>query len=100
MNTQKRTKTYVAHTYNRYPVTFKKGKGCYLYDSQGKKYLDMGSGIAVSALGHGHKKVTKAVSKQVARLIHISNLIIAPSSKLAQKLVEISGLKGFLQFRR
>ena len=59
MNTQEKTEKYVMKTYNRYPVSFVKGEGCWLYDEEGKKYLDMLAGIAVCNLGHCHPKVSE-----------------------------------------
>lgn len=91
MNTIESTKKYILNTYNRYPVVFEKGKGCYLYDENGDKFLDMSSGIAVSALGHSHKAVRKAIKKQSEKLLHTSNLYYStPSAKLAKKLVSLS----------
>ena len=65
---------YVAHTYARAPVTFVRGEGCHLYDEAGKSYIDMGSGIAVSALGYGDEGWVAAVSAQAGQLAHASNL--------------------------
>ena len=62
------------HTYNRFPVVFEKGEGVYLYDDEGKKYLDFASGIAVCGLGYGNKKLTDALKNQVDSLMHTSNL--------------------------
>ena len=75
------SKTYIEetnagliHTYNRFPVVFEKGEGVYLYDDEGKKYLDFASGIAVCGLGYGNKKYTDALKNQVDALMHTSNL--------------------------
>lgn len=62
------------NVYGRYPVTFVKGEGLYLYDDQGQKYLDFVSGIAVNGLGHSHPKMVEAVKKQADTLFHVSNL--------------------------
>lgn len=84
---------YVMHTYNRFPLTFIKGKGMYVYDENGKEYLDFVSGIAVNSLGHNNKNLVAAISKQAANLIHISNLYYSePQCLLAQKLVENGSL--------
>ena len=81
--------------YNRFPVTFIKGKGNKLYDDSGKEYLDFGSGIGVNAIGHAHPSWVKAVANQAGSLAHVSNLYhTEPAVKLADKLVEISGLAG------
>lgn len=79
---------YVLHTYNRPDVVFTHGEGMYLYDSQGKQYLDFMSGIAVAALGHSDKEWVTAVAQQAAQLVHVSNLYhTVPQAQLAQKLV-------------
>lgn len=80
------------HTYNR-SVVFEKGEGMYLYDSQGKKYLDMGAGIAVSALGYGNEEYKQGLKDQIDRLIHVSNLYFTePSVRAARYLSEKSGM--------
>ena len=85
---------YVAHTYARAPVTFVRGEGCRLYDEAGKAYIDMGSGIAVNALGYGDEGWVAAVSAQAGQLAHASNLYhTAPQALLAQRLCERTGLK-------
>ncbi len=85
-------KTYIANTYARADITFVKGKGSYLFDENGKKYLDFGSGIAVNTLGHANKKWSKAVKKQVGTLAHTSNLYYSePCALLAKKLAEKVG---------
>lgn len=84
---------YVMKTYSRFPLTFEKGEGMYVYDENGKEYLDFVAGIAVNSLGHNHPKLVKAISEQAAKLIHISNLYYTePQVKLAQKLVENGNL--------
>ena len=85
---------YVAHTYARAPVTFVRGEGCRLYDEAGKAYIDMGSGIAVNALGYGDEGWVAAVSAQAGQLAHASNLYhTAPQALLAQRLCERTGMK-------
>jgi predicted acetylornithine/succinylornithine family transaminase len=79
--------------YKRYPVNFVKGEGAYLYDSEGKKYLDFLSGIAVTGLGHCHPKVNEAAKAQLESFWHVSNLFQSPlQEELAEKLVSLSGL--------
>jgi len=81
------------NTYSRLPVTFVKGKGIWLWDNQGKKYLDALAGIAVCGIGHCHPKLVKAISEQAKTLIHTSNLYhIDKQEKLAEKLAMLSGL--------
>ncbi|MDO4300268.1 MAG: aspartate aminotransferase family protein [Clostridia bacterium] len=93
MKTSDLGEKYVMKTYNRFPLTFEKGEGMYVYDENGKKYLDFVAGIAVNSLGHNHPKLVKAISEQASKLIHISNLYYTePQVKLAQKLVENGSL--------
>jgi acetylornithine/N-succinyldiaminopimelate aminotransferase len=81
------------NTYSRLPVTFVKGEGVWLWDDQGKKYLDALAGIAVCSIGHCHPKLVKAISEQAGTLIHTSNLYhIDKQEKLAEKLAKLSGL--------
>lgn len=81
------------HTYNRYPIIFEKGEGMYLYDSEGKQYLDFCAGIAVFALGHKNEKFNTAVKEQVDSLVHTSNYYYNfPAIAAAQKLTEAAGM--------
>ena len=68
------TENALVHTYNRFPVIFEKGEGVYLYDTEGKKYLDFAAGIAVCGLGYGNPELTAAVKEQTELLWHTSNL--------------------------
>jgi len=80
-------------TYERQPILFVRGRGVYLWDSQGKRYLDFLSGIGVNALGHSHPAVQAAIKRQAGRLIHVSNLFFHEyQAELAQLLTDISGL--------
>jgi acetylornithine aminotransferase/acetylornithine/N-succinyldiaminopimelate aminotransferase len=80
-------------TYERQPILFVRGRGVYLWDSQGKRYLDFLSGIGVNALGHSHPAVQAAIKRQAGRLIHVSNLFFHEyQAELARLLTEISGL--------
>jgi predicted acetylornithine/succinylornithine family transaminase len=82
---------YIMHTYNRIPITPVKGAGAWLWDANGKKYLDFVSGIAVCALGHCHPAVVEAITTQARQLMHVSNLYyIEPQARLAQLLVKHS----------
>ena len=79
----------VLGTYNRRNISFLKGKGCYLYATNGEKYLDFVSGIAVNSLGHCHDHLVQTVQKQSEQLWHVSNAFIIPEQeKLAQRLVD------------
>ena len=62
------------NTYRRPPVVFTRGKGCRLYDSQGREYLDFLGGIAVNALGHAHPQLVRVIRREAGRAVHISNL--------------------------
>jgi acetylornithine aminotransferase len=85
----------IMNTYARLPVNFTRGEGVWLWDSEGNKYLDALSGIAVCSLGHAHPAVTKAVCDQAATLVHTSNLYgIEAQSLLAEKLTALSGLQS------
>src|SRR6266851_5373624 len=84
---------YLLPTYKRQPVVFTHGRGCYVFDSTGKKYLDFLGGIAVNALGHAHPRIVKVIRREAARAIHLSNLFHnAYQGPLAHKLAEWSGL--------
>ena len=79
----------LANNYNRRKIAFKKGKGCFLYSTDGNKYLDFLSGIAVNTLGHSNPYLNKALLKQSKKLWHISNSFLIPEGeKLAKKLVK------------
>lgn len=85
---------YLLQNYARYPIVLQRGKGPYLWDTSGKKYLDFISGIGVNALGHAHPRVTKAIKDQAGKLIHSSNLYYHEfQGPLAKKLAEVSGLQ-------
>lgn len=87
-------KQYVANTYNRFPIELVSGKGSRVYDKDGKEYIDMGSGIGVTAFGIADNEWVSAVSEQAAKLQHMSNLYYTePCAKLAQLLCEKTGLK-------
>ena len=91
--TQQREKQFLLPTYDRFPVQFERGEGVYLYDSNGKRYVDFLSGIGVNALGHAHPAVMKVIREQAEKLIHISNLFYHPyQGALAEKLCSVSGM--------
>jgi len=79
---------YIMNTYGRLPLALVKGTGSYVWDADGKRYLDFVAGIAVNSLGHCHPAVVEAISEQANTLIHCSNLYwIEPQVKLAKLLV-------------
>ena len=81
----------LVHTYNRYPIVLDHGEGVYLYDTEGKKYLDFAAGIAVCSLGYGHPEYNKALKEQMVKLLHVSNLFYtAPVVDAAEKLKKAS----------
>jgi acetylornithine/N-succinyldiaminopimelate aminotransferase len=84
---------HLMNTYRRPAVVFARGKGCYLYDAQGRAYLDFLGGIAVNALGYSHPRLVRVIRQQAARLVHVSNLFHNPfQGPLAEKLAAWSGL--------
>jgi len=84
---------HVMNTYGRLPIALSHGRGCWVWDTHGKKYLDGLGGIAVNTLGHAHPKLVPALQDQVAKLIHSSNYYEVPlQEQLAARLCELSGL--------
>jgi len=84
---------HLLQTYARYPVAFARGKGVYLYDVDGKRYLDFLSGLGVNALGHAHPRIVKVIREQAGKVIHLSNLYYNEyQGLLAEKLCQRSGL--------
>jgi acetylornithine/N-succinyldiaminopimelate aminotransferase len=85
--------SHVMNTYGRLPFALSHGRGCRVWDTEGRQYLDGLGGIAVNTLGHGHPKLVPALQDQIAKLIHCSNYYAAPMQEtLAAKLCELSGL--------
>ena len=83
----------ILHTYNRFPAVFDHGKGVYLYDTDGRQYLDFASGIGVMALGYGNEEYSQALKDQADRLLHTSNLYYnVPTMQAAQKALKESGM--------
>ena len=84
---------HVMRTYGRLPLALSHGRGCWVWDTDGKKYLDGLGGIAVNTLGHAHPKLVPALQEQIGKLIHSSNYYLVPlQEQLAAKLCELSGL--------
>lgn len=80
---------YIVSTYKRLPIAIAKGEGNYLYDTNGKKYLDLFTGLAVNVLGHSHPRILRALHEQGEQFLHISNVFLnQPAIRLAQRLVE------------
>ena len=85
---------YVLQNYARYPLVLARGKGCYVYDLEGRRYLDFIAGIGVNALGHAHPRILAVIREQAGLLIHTSNLYYnLYQGPLAKRLAEISGLQ-------
>ena len=94
MNTKELDSKYIAHTYGRFPLEIVSGKGSLVYDETGKEYIDLGTGIAVNTFGVADDKWVAAVTAQLGKLQHMSNLYYTqPCAKLAQILCEKSGMK-------
>lgn len=84
--------SYIMHTYARFPIAFDHGKGAALWDMEGKKYIDMTSGIGVTCLGHGNEALAEAVFSQAKKLMHTSNLYYTePMAMVAEKLIGHAG---------
>ncbi len=83
----------ILHTYNRFPVMFERGEGCYLYDVEGGRYLDFAAGIAVNALGYHYPGYDEALKEQIDKLLHISNLYYnQPMSEAGARVIKASGM--------
>src|SRR5246127_5043932 len=89
-----RERQFLLQTYHRYPLVLQRGKGVFLYDLDGKRYLDFVAGLGVNALGHAHPRIVKVIRDQAARVIHLSNLYYNEfQGLLAEKLCRLSGLQ-------
>jgi acetylornithine/N-succinyldiaminopimelate aminotransferase len=85
---------YLLQNYARYPLLLERGRGCYVYDESGKRYLDLLAGIGVNALGHAHPRLTKIIREQAGLLLHTSNLYYHQyQGPLAERLAKASGLE-------
>lgn len=85
---------HLMNTYSRLPVAFERGQGVWLWDTQGRRYLDGLSGIAVSGIGHAHPRLVRAIAEQAARIVHASNIYRIPEQeRLAALLCELSGME-------
>ena len=89
-----RERRFLIQTYNRYPLAIERGKGVFLFDFEGKRYLDFVAGLGVNALGHAHPRIVKTIREQAGRAIHLSNLYYNEyQGRLAEKLCGLSGLQ-------
>jgi len=87
-------KRFLLPTYNRYPAGFERGKGVFLFDFEGRKYLDFVAGLGVNALGHAHPRIVKTIGEQAAKAVHLSNLYYNEyQGQLAERLGQLSGLE-------
>jgi acetylornithine/N-succinyldiaminopimelate aminotransferase len=88
-----REQKYLLNTYARYPLAIARGKGVYVFDVEGRRYLDFLTGLGVNALGHAHPRIVKAIREQAGKVIHVSNLYYNEyQGLLAEKLCEASGM--------
>ncbi len=95
-----REQQFLLTTYNRYPVVLSRGKGVFLFDIDGKRYLDFVSGLGVNALGHAHPRIVKAIRDQAAKLVHVSNLYYHEyQGPLAEKLCGLAAGSSGEKFR-
>src|ERR1700761_2406043 len=86
-------RSYLLQNYARYPLVLHRGKGCYVYDLAGNRYLDLISGIGVNSLGHAHPRITKVIRQQAGLILHTSNLYYHEyQGRLAERLAKASGL--------
>ncbi len=95
---QQLEQNYLIPTYARYPLVVDRGRGCWVYDLNGRRYLDFLSGLGVNALGHAHPRIVKVIREQAGRAIHVSNLYYHPyQGRLAYRLTRLAGMdRAFL----
>ncbi len=89
----------ILNTYNRKKISFKKGKGSFLYGSNGKKYLDFVQGIAVNCLGHSNDYLNRAIQKQSKKLWHVSNAFVIPEQERLAKRLKNKTFADFVFFQ-
>src|SRR3972149_7077094 len=86
--------SYFFHTYKRLTLDIVRGEGCFLFDREGKRYVDFFGGLAVNALGYHHRAINDAIKRQIDLYSHLSNFFVQePQVVLAEKLLTVSGLK-------
>ena len=91
--------SYLAKNYNRKKLSFKYGKGSFLFSNEGKKYLDFIQGIAVNSLGHANPKLVKAINKQSKKLWHVSNAFLIPEGERLAKKLAYKTFADFVMFQ-
>ena len=91
--------SYLTKNYNRKKISFKYGKGSFLYSTDGKKYLDFVQGIAVNSLGHAHPKLVKSINKQSKKLWHVSNAFIIPEGEMLAKKLAKKTFADYIMFQ-
>ena len=91
--------SYLAKNYNRKKLSFKKGKGCFLYTVNGEKYLDFVQGIAVNSLGHSNPKLIDAINNQAKKLWHVSNAFIIPEGEVLAKKIAKKTFADYVIFQ-
>ncbi len=91
--------SFLVKNYNRRNISFKKGKGSYLYSSKGIKYLDFVQGIAVNSLGHANPKLIKVINNQSKKLWHVSNSFIIPEGEILAKKLAKKTFADFVMFQ-
>src|ERR1700743_2941968 len=90
-----RDSAHLLPVYARYPVVMDHGKGVYLYDTSGNRYLDLMAGLGVNALGHAHPRMVAAMADQAGQMVHLSPQYVSRySGQLAERLCQLSGMKG------
>ncbi len=99
MTLEELDKKYILQTYGRDYTNFVKGEGSTLFDEDGEDYIDFASGIGVNSIGHANPVMVKALSEQVAKIMHISNLqVIEPQAKLAEQICKLADYDGAIFF--
>src|ERR1043165_8385748 len=99
MTLQERWDAAMMNNYGTPELGLERGEGAYVWDTDGNRYLDLVSGIAVNALGHAHPAIVAAVTEQVGKLGHTSNLMInLPALELAERLLDVAGVEGKVLF--
>ena len=91
--------SYLAKNYNRKKISFKYGKGSFLYSTNGKKYLDFVQGIAVNSLGHAHPKLVDTINKQSKKLWHVSNAFQIPEGEMLAKKLAKKTFADYIMFQ-
>src|ERR1700743_3066069 len=88
-----RERQFLLQIYDRYPLVVTSGRGCYVFDEEGNRYLDAIAGIGVNALGYSHPRITDVLVEQARQCVHTSNLVYHPfQGELAERLCVLSGL--------